>query len=162
MLMQSHNSFNSLHARARADRSPRAASGQMSSRNRTWSFLRWSIWHPSSKDSLSEDALVSVTDRSCSTRRGDGKSTWCWSGGLIAELDRQPICWPPSRSGTSGCWLGFADRDGWEDSHRHEVRIGRSRFGEPEPADLFVRMPRIESESTARFSAVLASPPDTY
>ena len=44
---------------------------------------------------------------------------------------------------------------GWEDGHMHEFRVGQRRFGQPEPADPFMRMPRTESERTARLSAVL-------
>jgi hypothetical protein len=44
---------------------------------------------------------------------------------------------------------------GWEDGHMHEFRIGQRRFGRPEPGDPFMRMPRTESERTARLSAVL-------
>ena len=44
---------------------------------------------------------------------------------------------------------------GWEDGHMHEFRVGQRRFGRPEPADPFMRMPRTESERTARLSAVL-------
>lgn len=44
---------------------------------------------------------------------------------------------------------------GWEDGHMHEFRVGQRRFGQPEPADTFMRMPRTESERTARLSAVL-------
>jgi hypothetical protein len=44
---------------------------------------------------------------------------------------------------------------GWEDEHMHEFRVGQRRFGQPEPADPFMRMPRTESERTARLSAVL-------
>src|ERR1035441_8581726 len=44
---------------------------------------------------------------------------------------------------------------GWENGHMHEFRVGQRRFGRPEPADPFMRMPRAESERTARLSAVL-------
>jgi hypothetical protein len=44
---------------------------------------------------------------------------------------------------------------GWEDSHMHEFRTGQRRFGQPEPADPVMRMPRVESERTARLGAVL-------
>ena len=44
---------------------------------------------------------------------------------------------------------------GWEDGHMHEFRVGQRRFGQPEPADPFMRMPRTESERTTRLSAVL-------
>jgi Plasmid pRiA4b ORF-3-like protein len=44
---------------------------------------------------------------------------------------------------------------GWHDCHMHEFRVGQRRFGRPEPADPFMRMPRTESERTARLSAVL-------
>jgi len=44
---------------------------------------------------------------------------------------------------------------GWDDGHMHEFRVGQRRFGRPEPADPFMRMPRIESERTTRLSAVL-------
>lgn len=44
---------------------------------------------------------------------------------------------------------------GWEDGHMHEFRVGQRRFGHPEPADPFMRMPRTESERSARLSAVL-------
>ncbi len=37
----------------------------------------------------------------------------------------------------------------------HEFRVGQRRFGQPEPHDPFLRMPRTESERTARLSAVL-------
>ncbi len=37
----------------------------------------------------------------------------------------------------------------------HEFRVGQRRFGRPEPANPFMRMPRTESERTARLSAVL-------
>ena len=43
----------------------------------------------------------------------------------------------------------------WEDGHMHEFRVGQRRFGHPEPADPFMRMPRTESERTMRLSAVL-------
>jgi hypothetical protein len=29
---------------------------------------------------------------------------------------------------------------GWEDGHMHEFRVGQRRFGQPEPADPFMRM----------------------
>jgi hypothetical protein len=44
---------------------------------------------------------------------------------------------------------------GWEDGHMHEFRVGQRRFGQPEPADPFMRMPRTESERTARLASVL-------
>jgi hypothetical protein len=44
---------------------------------------------------------------------------------------------------------------GWDDEHMHEFRVGQRRFGRPEPADPFMGMPGIESERTARLSAVL-------
>jgi len=44
---------------------------------------------------------------------------------------------------------------GWDDEHMHEFRVGQRRFGRPEPVDPFMRMPRVESERTARLSAVL-------
>lgn len=44
---------------------------------------------------------------------------------------------------------------GWEDGHMHEFRVGQRRFGQPEPADPFMRMPRTESERSARLSALL-------
>jgi hypothetical protein len=44
---------------------------------------------------------------------------------------------------------------GWEDSHLHEFRVGRRRFGQPGPVDPFMRMPRVESERTARLRALL-------
>ena len=44
---------------------------------------------------------------------------------------------------------------GWEDRHMHEFRVGQRRFDRPEPAGPFMRMPRTESERTARLSAVL-------
>lgn len=44
---------------------------------------------------------------------------------------------------------------GWDDEHMHEFRVGQHRFGHPEPADPFMRMPRVESERTALLSAVL-------
>jgi len=44
---------------------------------------------------------------------------------------------------------------GWEDGHMHQFRVGQRRLGQPEPADPFMRMPRTESERTARLSAVL-------
>jgi hypothetical protein len=44
---------------------------------------------------------------------------------------------------------------GWDDEHMHEFHVGQRRFGRPEPADPFMRMPRVESERTARLSAVL-------
>lgn len=47
---------------------------------------------------------------------------------------------------------------GWEDSHMHEFRVGQRRFGQPEPADPFMRMPRVESERTARLRPVLGKP----
>jgi len=47
---------------------------------------------------------------------------------------------------------------GWDDSHMHEFRAGHRRFGQPEPADPFRRSPRVESERTARISAVLGEP----
>jgi hypothetical protein len=37
----------------------------------------------------------------------------------------------------------------------HEFRAGQRRFGQPEPADPFMRMTRVESERTARLRAVL-------
>ena len=44
---------------------------------------------------------------------------------------------------------------GWDDGHMHGFRAGQRRFGRPEPADPFMRGPRVESERTARLSAVL-------
>lgn len=44
---------------------------------------------------------------------------------------------------------------GWEDDHMHEFRVGQRRFGQPEPHDPFMRLPRTESERTARLSTVL-------
>ena len=44
---------------------------------------------------------------------------------------------------------------GWEDGHMHEFRVGQRRFGRPEPSAPFMRMPRTESERTARLSAAL-------
>jgi hypothetical protein len=44
---------------------------------------------------------------------------------------------------------------GWDDEHMHEFRLGQRRFGRPEPVDPCMRMPRVESERTARLSAVL-------
>jgi hypothetical protein len=44
---------------------------------------------------------------------------------------------------------------GWDDKHAHQFRAGQRRFGRPEPADPFSRMPRIESEHTSRLSTVL-------
>jgi hypothetical protein len=44
---------------------------------------------------------------------------------------------------------------GWEDGHMHEFCVGQRRFGRPEPIDPFMRMPRRESEQTARLAAVL-------
>lgn len=44
---------------------------------------------------------------------------------------------------------------GWEDGHMHEFRVAQRCFGQPEPADPFMRMPRTEGERTARLSAVL-------
>ena len=46
---------------------------------------------------------------------------------------------------------------GWDDSHMHEFRAGQRRFGQPEPADPFMRMPRVESERTARLRTVLGN-----
>ena len=43
---------------------------------------------------------------------------------------------------------------GWDDGHMHEFRVGQRRFGRPVPADRFMRMPRTESERTARLSPV--------
>jgi len=43
---------------------------------------------------------------------------------------------------------------GWDDGHMHEFRVGQRRFGWPVPADRFMRMPRTESERTARLSPV--------
>lgn len=44
---------------------------------------------------------------------------------------------------------------GWDDAHMHEFRAGQRRFGRPEPADPFTRMPRVESERMVPLSAVL-------
>jgi hypothetical protein len=44
---------------------------------------------------------------------------------------------------------------GWGDEHMHEFRAGQRRFGRPEPAEPFMRMPRVESERTVVLSAVL-------
>jgi hypothetical protein len=44
---------------------------------------------------------------------------------------------------------------GWENGHMHEFRVGQRRFGRPEPADPFMRMPSAESERTARLFDVL-------
>jgi Plasmid pRiA4b ORF-3-like protein len=44
---------------------------------------------------------------------------------------------------------------GWDDEHMHEFRAGQRRFGRPEPAAPFMRMPRVESERTVCLSAVL-------
>jgi hypothetical protein len=44
---------------------------------------------------------------------------------------------------------------GWGDRHMHGFHAGQRRFGRPEPADPFMRGPRVESERTARLSAVL-------
>lgn len=44
---------------------------------------------------------------------------------------------------------------GWDDAHIHEFRAGQRRFGRPEPADLFTRMPRLENERMVPLSAVL-------
>ena len=41
---------------------------------------------------------------------------------------------------------------GWEDGHMHEFRVGQRRFGQPEPADPFMRMP------AQKASAPLVSP----
>ena len=44
---------------------------------------------------------------------------------------------------------------GWEDDHLHEFRVGRRRFGRPEPEDRFMEMPSAENERTALLSGVL-------
>ena len=41
---------------------------------------------------------------------------------------------------------------GWDDEHMHEFRAGQRRFGRPEPADPFMRMPRVENERTVALS----------
>jgi hypothetical protein len=47
---------------------------------------------------------------------------------------------------------------GWDDEHMHEFRVGQRRFGRPEPADPFMRMPLTESERTARLSVLTIKP----
>ena len=45
---------------------------------------------------------------------------------------------------------------GWDDSHMHEFRVGRQRFGQPDPADRFMGMPSVENERTVRLSSALS------
>jgi hypothetical protein len=47
---------------------------------------------------------------------------------------------------------------GWENSHLHEFRIGRQRFGIPDPMDTFMGGPGCISERKARLSEVLNKP----
>jgi hypothetical protein len=44
---------------------------------------------------------------------------------------------------------------GWEDCHLHEFRIGRERFGVPDPHDSFLGGPGSADERKVRLSAVL-------
>src|SRR5271170_5311294 len=44
---------------------------------------------------------------------------------------------------------------GWEDCHLHEFRIGRQRFGLPDPMDTFLGGPGCISEKKVRLSEVL-------
>jgi len=44
---------------------------------------------------------------------------------------------------------------GWEDCHMHEFRIGKQRFGKPDPMETFLGGPGTLSERTARLSTVL-------
>lgn len=44
---------------------------------------------------------------------------------------------------------------GWEDCHLHEFRIGRQRFGKPDPMERTFGGPRTASERTARVFSVL-------
>jgi hypothetical protein len=46
---------------------------------------------------------------------------------------------------------------GWEDCHLHEFRIGKQRFGKPDPMERAFGGPRTASERTARLFAVLGS-----
>ena len=44
---------------------------------------------------------------------------------------------------------------GWEDCHMHEFRIGKQRFGKPDPMEQAFGGPRTASERTARLFTVL-------
>jgi len=44
---------------------------------------------------------------------------------------------------------------GWEDCHMHDFRIGKKRFGKPEPDDSLMGMPATIDESTVRVFSVL-------
>jgi hypothetical protein len=44
---------------------------------------------------------------------------------------------------------------GWEDCHMHEFRIGKQRFGKPDPLERAFGRPRTASERTARLFTVL-------
>lgn len=44
---------------------------------------------------------------------------------------------------------------GWEDCHIHEFRVGRQRFGKPDPMEEVLGGPRTASERTARLFSVL-------
>jgi hypothetical protein len=44
---------------------------------------------------------------------------------------------------------------GWYDSHLHEFRVGKKRFGKPDPEDGFMDLPEIGDEHTAHLFQVL-------
>jgi len=45
---------------------------------------------------------------------------------------------------------------GWEDCHMHDFRVGRQRFGQPDPMEAAFGGPRTASERTTHLSDVLA------
>jgi hypothetical protein len=44
---------------------------------------------------------------------------------------------------------------GWTDSHLHEFRVGKKRFGKPDPDDQLMDLPDVSDESTAYLFMVL-------
>jgi Plasmid pRiA4b ORF-3-like protein len=44
---------------------------------------------------------------------------------------------------------------GWENCHMHDFRIGKQRFGKPDPADSLMDMPATANERTVRMFSVL-------
>ena len=44
---------------------------------------------------------------------------------------------------------------GWDDSHMHDFRIGKQRFGRPDPEDRLMGLPDVGNERTVRLFSVL-------